>query len=150
MTDELDGSQNESFVRWQELTISQLSNSINLFLGLTTATLGFAVGLLTAEDFHPAKCDKFFFDFGLFLTMCSIGAGIWATINRLGDFRVSMHIARDRGDPTHKESVVYKRNLSQKLGRRTWCLFHTQVALFGAGIILLISSVALHFADKIF
>ena len=40
-----------SFVRWQGTSIKQLGYASNLVLGLCTASLGFAISLLTDKDF---------------------------------------------------------------------------------------------------
>ena len=43
---------NEKFVRWQGITIKQLTYAINLILGLSTASLGFAISLLLNDKFN--------------------------------------------------------------------------------------------------
>jgi hypothetical protein len=49
-------SLDQRFTRWQTQTIVQLSFAINLFVGLSVATLGFGVSLLRQQSFSPTSC----------------------------------------------------------------------------------------------
>ena len=43
-----------SFVRWQAVTVAQLTYAINLLLTFTVATLGYQVALLAGDNFSLA------------------------------------------------------------------------------------------------
>ncbi len=45
----------EKFIRWQGITIAQLSYSINLILTFSVAAIGFGVSLLLNDDFKPVS-----------------------------------------------------------------------------------------------
>jgi len=125
-----------SFVRWQKTTIAQLTYAINLFLGLSVGALGFQSALLLNENFDPLGWSRFAFLISLVALLLAIGLGIWCVINRLRDFRVTMHVARLREDePTNSEELIRLRDLSERLGRRTWRLFWFQIGTFGLGIV---------------
>ena len=87
---------NESFVRWQGISVTQLGYAVNLILGFATASLGFALTLLKDKDFTPQHCEKILFDSSLALLSLSIALGVWCVINRLRDFRKTKDIANER------------------------------------------------------
>jgi 4-hydroxybenzoate polyprenyltransferase len=128
---------NESFVRWQRITITQLGYAVNLILGFATASLGFALTLLKDKDFTPQHCEKFFFDLSLALLLLSIAFGVWCVINRLRDFRKTKDIANEREELDETE-LTRRRNEVDKLGRCTWRLFLSQLVSFSVGLLALI------------
>ena len=112
-----------SFVRWQSITIAQLTYSVNLILGLAVAALGFQVALLLNEQFHPLGWQKCAFGASIFTLLLSIGLGIWCVINRLRDFRATTTAARLREKGRPDDEIQPYRDLYQKLGETTWGLF---------------------------
>jgi hypothetical protein len=49
----------DSFVRWQTITITQLGYAVNLTLTLATASLGFTLNVVRDKEYAPtcwAKC----------------------------------------------------------------------------------------------
>lgn len=139
----------ESAVRWQQLTISQLSYAINLILILSTGSIGFSVNLLNWEKFSLSCSSKPFFDIGGAILFLSTGFSIWATINRLRDFRLTAKIARDRDKGVSEEEINKLRSESDKLGACTWKLFRWQISLFFIGFLLIAISVVIVFHDKL-
>jgi hypothetical protein len=127
--------QKGSFVRWQSITIAQFTYSLNLILGLAVAALGFQVGLLLNEQFHPAGWQKCAFGAAILMLFLSIGLGIWCIINRLRDFRATMQAARLRERREPDDSIKPYRDLYEKLGERTWSLFWWQIGTFGVGLV---------------
>jgi len=128
-------------VRWQSITIAQLTYSINLILGFSVATLGFQIALLFNDKFHPSKWEQLAFGVSTFALALSVGFGIWCVINRLRDFRATTTAARLREDAKPHKEIESQRRLYEKLGERTWCLFWWQIGLFGAGIVFGVFSV---------
>ena len=120
----------ESFIRWQEITRTQFSYTINLIIALSTASLGFCINLLYNDNFTLYCCCKKYFFIGCILLLLSVGLGIAVVISRLFDFRVTTQIAKDRG----QTSVDEQREESKQYGILTWILFGSQVITFLTGI----------------
>lgn len=130
-----------SSVRWQSITIAQLTYSVNLALGLAVTSLGFNVVLLLNERFHPTTWQKWSFSASMLALLLSIGLGIWCVVNRLRDFRATTNAARLREDREPSDEIEKYRDLYRKLGERTWCLFWWQIGTFGIGIFLTVLAV---------
>lgn len=116
-----------SFVRWQTITIAQLTYSVNLILGLSVAALGFQVALLLNEKFLPVGWQRCAFGISMLTLVLSIGLGIWCVINRLRDFRATARAARLREDEKPDEDIQPYRDLYKKLGDRAWSIFWWQI-----------------------
>ena len=138
-----------SFVRWQSITIAQLTYSVNLILGLAVAALGFQVALLLNDKFNPIAWQKCAFSVSMFLLVLSIALGIWCVVNRLRDFRATTKAARMREEGKPAEDIQPYRDLYKKLGKKTWCLFWWQVGTFGVGIALTILGVWAFISQKL-
>lgn len=138
-----------SFVRWQSITIAQLTYSVNLILGFAVATLGFQVTLLLNEKFLPVGWQKCIFSLSMLTVLMSIGFGIWCVINRLRDFRATMRAARLREDEKPDAEIQPLRDLYTKLGKYTWGLFWWQIATFGVGIVLTFSAAWTSLSQKL-
>lgn len=140
---------NESFIRWQAITIGQLSYAINLILGFSVAGLGFGVSLLLKDTFNPISWQKPTFALSLILLLASFALGVWCTINRLRDFRATMRIARKRDKEGCETEVQELRLLSSNLGKKTWGIFYWQIGTFSAGILFMVIAVAFSVGKKI-
>lgn len=138
-----DTKPNESFVRWQAITLSQLSYSINLILTFSVAALGFGVTLALNDGFEPEEGGLAILALSLLLLLASGAFGIWGTINRLRDFRATTAITRMRDNNEKQEETQKLRALARGLGRRTWGIFWWQIGTFSAGILLMVLSVGL-------
>lgn len=126
----------EPFQRWQLVTIEQLTYSVNLILGFAIATLGFQITLLTNEKFIPIVYQKCAFLISMIFIVVSISLGIYCVVNRLKDFRATKKVARMGKES--EEKIQPHRNLTKKLGGRTWILFWWQIGTFGTGVLFLI------------
>lgn len=135
----------ESFIRWQAVTIAQLSYSINLILTFTVAALGFGASLLLKEQFQPDSRPLNLLLLSLALLVIAGGLGVWCTITRLRDFRATTKITRLRTKEGHDADadLTNLRALTSRLGSRTWGIFWWQIGVFSAGILFLVLSVAL-------
>lgn len=138
-----------SFVRWQSITIAQLTYSVNLILGLAVAALGFQVSLLLNEQFHPTGWQKYAFGASILTLLLSIGFGIWCVINRLRDFRATLVVARLREKKKSDAEIQLYRDLYRKLGEMTWCLFWWQIGTLGLGIMCAIFAVWASLSEKL-
>ena len=130
-----------SFIRWQSITIGQLTYAINLILGFSVATLGFQVTLLLNEKFNPVSWQKCAFSSSLILLITSVIFGVLVVINRLRDFRVTTKAARKREDGADETDIEQYRILYRKLGKNTWYLFWWQIGTFSVGVLFTVLSV---------
>ncbi|WP_145927185.1 hypothetical protein [Jeongeupia sp. USM3] len=127
-------------MRWQTVTIGQLTYVINLILGLTVATIGFQVTLLLNKGFAPVGWQKCTFSLSLLLLSASFALGIAVVVNRLRDFRATMFTAKLREQGAAESAIEEHRALYQRLGSRTWALFWWQLGTFGIGVALTVVS----------
>lgn len=138
-----------SFIRWQSVTIGQLTYAINLILGLSVATLGFQITLLLSDKFVLMSWQKCTFFISLLLLAASIILGIWAVINRLLDFRATTKAAQKREKKAPENEIEPYRAIYQRLGKKTWLLFWWQVGTFGTGVVFTVLSVLASFSHKL-
>jgi hypothetical protein len=138
-----------SFVRWQAITIGQLTYAINLVMGLSVATLGFQVALLLGDNFTPTGLQKCAFVLSLFALMISVVFGVVVVINRLRSFRETMRTARAREKAKEAAIIEGHRQLYRKLDKRTWWLFWWQVGAFASGVVLTTLSVLAFAGQKL-
>ena len=142
-------SYNERFVRWQQLTIGQLSLTNNLFISLNLGFLGFfliQVGLVFSKT-----C--WIFMIQVFTILCiaiSFIAGVSLVIKRLYNFRKTTQLVKSRRErfeiqETLKSSnkidseelqIVNLKTETDKLGETTWNLLKLQIWSFVLGTIL--------------
>jgi hypothetical protein len=138
-----------NFVRWQTITINQLTYTINLVLSFSIASLGFQMTLLLGEKFTPTGWQKCVFDLSLLLIVVSVVFGITVVINRLRAFRATMRAARARENET-EATIENHRQLYRKLDGRTWWLFWWQIGTFAGGVALIILSLLAFASQKLF
>lgn len=120
----------ESFIRWQEITRNHFSSVANLILALATGLLAFQSTLLL-EHKLSVPCAFWLATASLIFLATSVAIALWCLVNRLRDFRLTAQIARrrEKGETELQEF----REKSKSLGKFTWGLFWFQVALFGLG-----------------
>jgi hypothetical protein len=148
----------ESFVRWQDITITQLGYAVNLCLTFSTAALGFSLSLLTNNAFNPSGDGKFFFDVSLLSLMISVACGIYCVINRLADFRKTRGIALSREEMESdnipedeiNSALAERREESKKKGNVTWTFLRIQLIAFGVGVACLSIAFAIIYSAKLF
>lgn len=138
----------DNLIRWQAITIAQLSYAINLILTFSVAGLGFGVTLLLNKEFNPSQWQSCLFFLSLFLLLISGALGIWCTINRLRDFRATATIAKLKHKEDSELELTTLRTLTSRLGNKTWGIFWWQIGSFSGGIFLLVVSVAFSVGSK--
>ncbi len=149
MTDEekLKEKDRESYLRWQQIAITQLGYTINLFLTFSGTTLGFALKILMDSQTPfsgPAHC---LFHFSLPLLLLSIASALLANVTRALDFRYTRRAAKERmkdgkdHDDFHHKADCY--------GSWTWGLFYIQTASFAVGVVLFATSIWFAYANRI-
>jgi len=136
----------ERFIRWQQLSISQLSYSNNLIMSLTLGMLAFSA---TKLDFKIPKeeCFCLLISWSYFLLLASLLTGIILTINRLNDFRKTKELINSKKKRFETKNKIKEScdletidsaiesldNLTNELGKSTWVLFHIQLWTFFLG-----------------
>ena len=127
------------FVRWQRITLTQLGIVNATVLSLATATLGF--GLTQGSTFSGPAMHAL--RGGLVLLAASVVLGLWCALTRLSDFRKTMKTVRleeECGSDAKSEEckeILALREMTRKLGKRTWCLLRWQLVTFAGGAVLL-------------
>lgn len=138
-----------SFVRWQAVTIAQLTYAINLLLTFAVATLGYQILLLGGEKFFlAASWQKCLFSSSLLCLGASVLFGLAVVVNRLRSFRATMRAARAR-EKGNAEALATNRALYKALDSRTWWLFWWQTGSFAAGVALIVVSLLSKFGEKL-
>ena len=138
-----------SFVRWQAVTVAQLTYAINLLLTFAVATLGFQVALLAGDKFSlAASWQKRLFSLSILFLGASIIFGLAVVVNRLRSFRATMRAARAR-EKGNTEALTTNRALYKILDPRTWWLFWWQAGTFAAGIVLTVVSLLSKFGERL-
>lgn len=139
----------ERIVRWQQLSIKQLSYTNNLFLGLNLAFLGFLITQIELK----IRCNCFLVSIqliGFLFLGISFLTGILTVLNRLKDFRATHKLVRNKKLRfEHKLRVSENRNISNiesaiseyqsitnKLGRQTWIYLQWQIWTFVIGVFI--------------
>jgi hypothetical protein len=137
---------NGRFVRWQAIQITQLGFVLNLVLGFAVAGLGLWVSLLRDTSFQPQCWDKCLFVLSAISFVLSIATGIWCSLNRLWDFRITAGMARGKwkGDELTTKEIE-----SDKLGGRTWALLYLEISTFVLATLLLVGTLALVYRSKL-
>jgi hypothetical protein len=116
----MDENEKQRYVRWQDYRIRQLSFSINMFLGLAVASLGFAINV-RLEDRVPVLIILL----PVILWATSVFSGCVATLSRLLDFR---HTARKIKDGGELNTFIAKWS-----GQVTWAAFWAQALTYLIG-----------------
>ena len=137
--DEQKKQDRESYVRWQELALTQLGNTINLMITLAGATVAFAAKTLVDSKSILLFPEKEWICFSLAFAV-SVLIGISATVTRLLDFRYSRRAARARMNCNDKERDEFH-GTADKWGTCTWILFYCQAATFAFGVVRVIITI---------
>jgi hypothetical protein len=125
----------DRFVRWQQITLQQLTYAINLILAFSGATIGFDITIALNDKFNLPGPGKWLFMLSLSLLAASMAFGILAVVNRLRDFRLTTRTARLRWKSPDAAEIDCLTNETSRLGNVTWCLFYLQTGFFSGGIL---------------
>lgn len=121
--------QKERYVRWQNYRITQLSFSINLFLGFAVASLAYAINLKLGGNLHQALP----LDCVIILWSVSAALGCAATVSRLLDYRHTAKKIKDGG--------CFSTFMAKWSGSVTWGCFWLQILAYTVGAYLFIHGV---------
>lgn len=142
-----EGDQEASFAGQQAWTRGQFALTLHVILVLAVAALGFQATLLLSVEFDvasPTEEAAFWMAMvAMLLQLLSVTAGIWLVINRLRSFRATMRVAEADERGIAGPDTDRLRKLSARLDARSWRLLWFQIGLFGAGLLLAVTGVAL-------
>jgi len=116
-------------VRWQNYRITQLSFSINLFLGFAVASLAYVINLKLGESSLNPDILVFIIKWWAW----SAALGCAATVCRLLDFRYTAKKIRNGGK--------FNGFMARILGPITWGMFWGQILTYVGGAYYFISSI---------
>ena len=123
----------EDFSKWQQRTQDMRSATINLFLTISIATIGFTISQVISKDFkftNPTA--KFFLPVdGIFLLLAII-LFLSTTLTRLESFRITAQIVKARREK-QKDKIPEFRKKSRCLDNCSSTLFYIGVIAFGIG-----------------
>jgi len=129
---------NKSFVRWQQKTLNERSNTVNLFLGMSFASVGFVITQPTKPDFYFKNCyDKFFIGIVSLVVLMAICLLVLMVLNRLRGFRITTQVARKAANGQIENFKIF-RGRSDKIDKRTHSLFNTSLCIFVVGEIFIV------------
>lgn len=134
------------FVRWQGIQLTQLGFVLNLVLGFAVAGLGLWLSLLRDASFQPLCWDKCLFVLTGISLLVSIATGLWCSLNRLWDFRITAGMARGKWAD---DELTAKEIESKKLGDRTWALLYWEISAFVLAILLFMATLVLAYWQKL-
>lgn len=137
----------KSFIRWQNISLKQLSYSNNLFIGLAIALISYIFNIIS-NVIELTNCQKIFFWLSLISLIVSTSAGICLSIKRLKNFKITAQIARNKEKKDIK-NLENLRKISKRLGELTWYYFYLQVGAFIVGFILTTIFIILIYSNKI-
>ncbi|ARV13960.1 hypothetical protein [Polaribacter sp. SA4-12] len=140
--------ENKSFLKWQNIRISQLGFANNLIIALAIGLLGYIIDFIQTDNLTLTSVQKFLFWIGCSLIIISIGLGIFVVLNRLEDFKLTARIARKR-ETEELNEIESDRIKSKKLGKITWNGFIWQIVTFIVSFSLLIAMVLISLKDII-
>jgi hypothetical protein len=122
----------ESYLRWQEIAITQLGYTINLLMTLSGGLLAFVVKeKLNGE----VKAHGHGWRFALGCLGFSVLIAIAANVTRVLDFRYTRRAARERMKDGEDHEELHDK--AECFGAWTWSLFYCQAATFALGVALL-------------
>lgn len=138
---------NESYIRWQNIRITQLGFANNLIIILTIGSLGFLMNFLNESE-ALNRFQKILIWLGCPLLLISCLLGLILIINRLKDFRITAQIARKR-EMEESFEIDILRSQAKEIGEKTWKLFIWQVRTFYFALVCLIIIISMNFIHKI-
>lgn len=138
---------NESYIRWQNIRITQLGFANNLIITLTVASLGYLMNFINAPNILNFF-QKLLFWISSTLLIFSCFVGLLVIINRLEDFKITAQIAKKRGTEENI-NISILREKTEKLGKKTWNLFISQVSTFFIGFLFLTIIIFISIFNKI-
>ncbi|MFC3552485.1 hypothetical protein ACFOLC_15885 [Lysobacter cavernae] len=126
----------ESFRHWQGKSIDQKQSASTLMFGLSAGSLAFTASLLDGVTAYIGCFQSVLFHLHGAVQVCSIGAGVLFSLNRVRDFDLTAQVARKRENNHVDPALKAMRETLRKLGRITRRLYFFQGISFVVGVLL--------------
>lgn len=136
------------YIRWQAIRINQLGFINNLVLGLSLGLVAYNFKFILPDEIQLNCFQKVLFWISSILTVTSVFIALILAINRLEDFRLTAQIAR-KEEKEQTDDIELDREKSNKLGKKTWCLFTWQLATFLIGFLTSTIYIIIELIDKL-
>lgn len=142
----------ESFIRWQERSLSLRTHTICVFLGIALATIGFIIGKILDDKFAFRNLyAKLFIATAIVLLLINTIVILILMLNRLKGFTHTTQIANQREKNGYIEGEIENMRIkSLQIDNNTHWLFETSVILFSIGELLAIGGFAIQLFPKLF
>lgn len=121
----------ESYLRWQELALTQLGYTMNLMLTLAGASLAFAAKTMMESKSILPFPSRFFFHASVVAFAVSVFVAVAANVTRAYDFRCTRRAARERMKDGEDHQDLHDR--AEAFGTCTWIFFDIQATAFAIG-----------------
>lgn len=138
----------DRYNRWQGLGIAQLSVAIALISGLSVAGLGVGLSLLQKNEFLLVA-PKCVFVASLLLLLIAVLLSCGTVITRLLDFRLTARKVRKDMKPNYDKPLTIFWLGPDGYGRATWGFFWCSCLTFLVGMVLLVVSIGVAYADRL-
>lgn len=138
----------DRYNRWQGLGIAQFSVAVALISGLSVAGLGVGLSLLQNNEFllNAPKC---IFPASLLFLLITALLSCMAIITRLLDFRLTARKVRKDLKLTYDRPLTIFWLGPESYGRATWGLFWISCFTFLLGVVLLVVSIGVAYANRL-
>ena len=143
-------SKNDSYIRWQSISIKQLGFTTNLIFTITVVLIGFSFTTVINPNFVLTCGEKSFFTTGFIILILCFISGIVINLTRLFDYRLTARTARKREKNQDNNEIQELRARTKNLSKASWIIFYIQLISFGLGSLLIIFSLIHHYSDKLF
>lgn len=140
----------ESFRHWQAKSIDQKQSASALMLGLSAGALAFTATLLGKADTFVGCFQSVLFHLHGAVQVCSIGAGIFFSLNRVRDFDHTAQVARKREKDRSDQSLPSMRANLRRWGRITKRLYNIQGISFFVGTLLFLWFILLSYSSVLY
>lgn len=139
----------DRYNRWQGLAIGQLTVAIALISSLSVAGLGAGFVLLQSSQLLLCTPLKYAFPVSLLFLFLAVLLSSGAVITRLLDFRLTARKVRKDTKPDYDKPLTIFWLGRDTYGCITWALFWASCLLFAVGLILLFTSIAAMYANRL-
>jgi hypothetical protein len=140
----------ESFRYWQARSIDQKQSASALMLGLSAGALAFTASLLDNSTTFIGCVQSVLFHLHGAAQICSIGAGVFFSLNRVRDFDLTAQVARKREKDRLDPALPTMRSNLRKWGRITRRLYFLQGISFVVGAVLFLWFVLLRHSASLY
>lgn len=134
----------ESFQRWSDHRIEQLTVATSLMFAISSAALGYMLALLSDDKTPTDKIATWPFVLVVVAFLVSFIFGILVVFNRFVSFRQTCEIIKLRDKSTEPDSLEELKDENDETDSRTWMFLKIQFVsfLFGGAFFFLYSLTA--------